>query len=75
MWLLLMVLLSDVSGFDKIIKLQTFGTEEECQTERNRIGFEMAEAYPYERDFIIVCQPPTRKVTAWATSEQEHSAS
>ena len=43
-------------GLEKITVLNTFATSEECQSERNRIGFEMAAAYPYERDFVIACQ-------------------
>ena len=31
-------------------------TSEECQSERNRIGCEMAAAYPYERDYVIACR-------------------
>ena len=56
MWLLIMILLNDVPGFDKIMVLNTFATSQECQTERNRVGYDMAEAYPYERDFVIACQ-------------------
>jgi hypothetical protein len=56
MWLLIMVLLNTVPGLEKIMVLNTFATPEECQSERNRVGFEMAEAYPYERDFVIACQ-------------------
>ena len=56
MWLLIMILLNDVPGFDKIMVLNTFTTSQECQTERNRVGYDMAEAYPYERDFVIACQ-------------------
>ena len=56
MWLLLMVLLYVVPGLDKGTVLNTFATSEECQIERDRIGFAMAEAYPYERDFVIACQ-------------------
>ena len=56
MWLLVIVLLNTVPGLDKIMKLETFATSEECQIERNRIGYEMAAAYPYERDFVIACQ-------------------
>lgn len=57
MWLLVMILLNIVPGLEKITVLNTFATLEECQVERNRIGFDMAEAYPYERDFVIACQP------------------
>ena len=52
----MMVLLNAVPGLEKIMVLNTFPTPEECQSERNRVGFEMAEAYPYERDFVIACQ-------------------
>jgi hypothetical protein len=36
--------------------LNTFATYEACKPERDRIGFEMAESYPYENDFRIVCE-------------------
>jgi hypothetical protein len=51
MWLLIIVILSIVPGFDRITVLNTFVTSEECQIERNRIAFEMAAAYPNDRDF------------------------
>lgn len=56
MWLLVIVLLNIVPGLNKVTVLNTFATAEECQVERNRIGFEMAAAYPNERDFVIACQ-------------------
>ena len=56
MWLLVMILLNDVQGFGKTVVLNTYATSQECQTERNRVGYEMAAAYPYERDFVIACQ-------------------
>ena len=56
MWMLIIVLLNIVPGFEKITVLNTFATSEECQIERNRIGFEMAAAYPHDRDFVIACQ-------------------
>lgn len=56
MWLLIMVLLNNVPGLDKIMVLQTYATSEECQSERNRVGFDMAAAYPNDRDFVIACQ-------------------
>lgn len=64
MWLLVIVLLSNVPGLDKMIKLETYATSEECQIERNRIGYEMAAAYPYERDFVIACQLSTTEYNA-----------
>ena len=56
MWFLLIVLLNEVPGFSPTTVLQTFSTAQACQAERNRIGYEMAAAYPYERDFVISCQ-------------------
>lgn len=56
MWFLLIVLLAPPSGINRATVLDTFATYEDCQPERNRIGFEMAESYPYENDFRIVCE-------------------
>ena len=57
MWLLVMILLnSDVPGLTKTMVLNTYATAQECQAERNRVGFEMAKAYPQDRDFVIACQ-------------------
>ena len=56
MWLLVIVLLNIVPGLERVMVLNTFTTSEECRSERNRIGFEMAAAYPYDRDFVIACQ-------------------
>lgn len=56
MWLLLIVLLTAVPGINSATVLNTFATYEACQPERNRVGFEMAEAYPGENDFLIVCE-------------------
>ena len=56
MWLLVVILLNIVPGLERVTVLNTFATSEECQIERNRIGFEMAKAYPNERDFVIACR-------------------
>ena len=56
MWLLVIVLLNIVPGFEKITVLNTFATSEECQIERTRIAVEMAAAYPNDRDFVIACR-------------------
>jgi hypothetical protein len=61
MWVVLMILLNTVPGLERTYVLNTFDTQEECQSERNRIGFDMAASHPYERDFIIVCQLNPRK--------------
>lgn len=56
MWLLVIVLLNIVPGFEKITVLNKFATSEECQIERSRIAFKMAAAYPNDRDFVIACR-------------------
>ncbi len=56
MWFLIMVLLNTVPGLDRVTILHTYGSFQECQIERNRVGFEMAQAYPHDRDFVIDCQ-------------------
>jgi len=60
-WVLLIILLTAVPGVSRetvrgAALLNTFITQEACQQERNRIGFEMAEAYPGENDFLIACK-------------------
>jgi len=56
MWFLLIILLNDVPGLNKVTVLHAYATSQECQVERNRVGYEMAAAYPYERDFVVTCQ-------------------
>jgi hypothetical protein len=56
MWILVIILLNTVPGISTVTVLQTYATSEECQSERNRVGYEMAEAYPYDRDFVIACR-------------------
>jgi len=36
--------------------LERYTTEEECHRWRDYIGFHMAEAYPFDRTFVIVCR-------------------
>ena len=56
MWFLMIILLAPPFGVDRATVLNTFATYEDCQPERNRIGFAMAESYPYESNFRIVCE-------------------
>lgn len=53
MWLLLIVFVSGVQGTTELDRFETY---EACQRERNRVGYEMADAYPDEHDFNIVCR-------------------
>lgn len=52
MWLL-MIMFLHLAGHDHVIN--DFKTEEACIKERNRIGFEMAESYPWDHDFDVIC--------------------
>jgi hypothetical protein len=54
MWLLLIIFLNPPIMTQQA--LQRFDTAQECQKERNRIGYEMAAAYPWTHDFDIVCR-------------------
>jgi hypothetical protein len=54
MWFLLIIFLSP--GILNDQELHRYATAEECFTERNRIGYEMASAYPWEHTFNIVCR-------------------
>jgi hypothetical protein len=65
MWLLVMVLLTEVSGLSGVTVLNKFETYEECLVERDRIGYAMAEAYPYERDFVIECRAKKASLVLW----------
>jgi hypothetical protein len=63
MWMLVIILLNTVPQITTVTVLQTYATSQECQSERNRVGYEMAEAYPYERDFVIACRFDPRQQT------------
>lgn len=54
-WILLLIFLVPVDGPSKHYVLNSFHTQSECQSERDRIGFDMAESYPGELDFRIEC--------------------
>ena len=56
MWFLLIILLASPPGIGRTTVLNAFATYEDCRPERDRIGFEMAESYPYDNDFRIVCE-------------------
>jgi hypothetical protein len=44
--MLVIVLLDAVPGIPTVTVLQTYPTSQECRSERERIGDEMAKAYP-----------------------------
>jgi hypothetical protein len=56
MWVLVFVLLHPVFGQAEATVLAQFPTHRACQRERDRIGYEMAASYPYERDFVLECR-------------------
>ena len=75
MWVLLIVLLAPPSGIDRVTVLNTFATYEDCQPERNRVGFEMAESYPYDSDFRIVCEFREAKSSLLPIHHERHARS
>lgn len=56
MWILGIILLVALMGISPVTVLNTFATYEDCKPERDRVGFAMAESYPHENTFLIVCQ-------------------
>lgn len=56
MWILVIVLLNQMSGISPVTLLQTYPTFQECYSEQTRIGDEMGKAYPDEHDFEIACR-------------------
>lgn len=58
MWLLLLVLLFPGPGLPKTAILRDdFSSLEECEDVKARVYVDMANAYPNDRDFYLVCQP------------------
>jgi hypothetical protein len=53
MWVLVIVMLT-LPNSETVVA--SFETLKACQLERDRIGFEMANAYPEEPTFTIKCQ-------------------
>jgi hypothetical protein len=54
MWILVIVFLNLPSV--TVQELARYDTRQACQVERDRIGYEMAASYPYERDFVLECR-------------------
>jgi hypothetical protein len=50
-----MVFLTPTGDYETAYRLNTFETPEACQIERDRIGFQMAESYPADLSFRIIC--------------------
>ena len=63
MWQLVIILLTVVPDIQTVTVLFTYDTYEECQVERNRVGFDMAASYPYELDFVVDCRPAPKQET------------
>ena len=56
MWGLVIILLLPLPGIDRVTILEKFKTVRACQIRRAQVGFDMAHAYPHERDFVIECR-------------------
>lgn len=53
-WLLMIVFLGPAIFTQQ--ELHRYDTIQECQVERDRIGYLMAAEYPWDHDFNVVCQ-------------------
>ena len=56
MWGLVIILLLPIPGVHRVTVLEKFSSIQACQDKRARVGFDMAHAYPYDRDFVIECR-------------------
>lgn len=70
MWLLVIVFLAVPAGISSMTVLNTFATYDDCQPERDRVGFEMAESYPDDNTFRIVCDYPEKKPSQAPSPQQ-----
>ena len=70
MWLLAIVLLTAPAGISRMTVLNSFATYEDCRPERDRIGFAMAESYPNDNDFRIVCEYQEKKPSRTPSPQQ-----
>jgi len=55
-WLLLMIILTPVSGISSTTLLNTFDSKEECVIEKERISGDMSKSYPGDKTFGIECR-------------------
>lgn len=72
-WLLLMVLLTPIGGFQSTYVLNKFDTSDECGTEQKRIAEDMAAAYPGDESYRIECREkntPGIQTSASISAEQ-----
>ena len=56
MWILVLVLIPAITGFDRVTLLETLQTEEECIALRQTVLEGMLEAYPEDTDYSIECR-------------------
>ena len=75
MWLLLFILVANSESRLGTITtvLHTYPTQQECQSARIHVDLEMKEAYPFDKDFTLTCQPNRSKHTAIAQLKEEPS--
>jgi hypothetical protein len=56
MWILVLVLIPAIQGFDRVTLLETLKTEEECTALRTIVIEGMAQAYPGDQSYSIECR-------------------
>lgn len=60
-WVLLMVLIAPVDGFQPSYFLNKFNTYDECAIEQKRIAADMETAYPGDQSYRIECRKQEMK--------------
>jgi hypothetical protein len=56
MWLLVLVLIPAIQGFDRVTLLETLRTESECIALRTIVIEGMAQSYPDDHTYSIECR-------------------
>jgi threonine/homoserine efflux transporter RhtA len=56
MWMLVLVLIPAIQGFDRVTLLETLQTEEECAALRTIVIEGMTQAYPGDTSYSIECR-------------------
>ena len=62
MWFLLIVFLLPGMSSQSVQVLDRFETERDCVEVRDRIRYDMIEAYPHDFDFTIICRHQSKVI-------------
>lgn len=56
MWIMVFIVLLDLRGFDKVIVLESYPTEDACVKELHRVQHEMDKTYPNDQTYRLECR-------------------